>query len=769
MPATVSYLYVTVAGVASTSGDVISVSGQALQITINTAQATAIQGSGGSFTVAVQPGAGIKNPVVAKTAAAYAYKLQAKSTVDTDNGTAYVGFIPTYSISPTAANRMTGITVTGQGWASNSSIAVQGALSGTGATDATGSFTVTAYYTDAGAAASGGYVVVRDGAGQDPTNAVVGTGTVSWVSGNAGGESVTMPKFTLLPNITVTPTSGDVNSSIVVQGNDFTSGANLDAITMGGVVVLSTPVTLTSVDALGSNDDFKVTVQVPVERSTYVPMTTGTQTVTAVDSGAKTGSGTFTINAPTVTVSPGSGGAGTVITLTGKHFKAGDTIPVTVVRNVNVNGIDFAGTSFNTSTITVNGSGEWTYTGKVSATAPAGYNIITVYTSSGTITGTYFAVGTRSLTITPSTGPLGTTVVMTGSNMTKDSEITAANLDINGNNWPTNLPNSPWTGADITIDSNGNIQATTLQIPGTNSLSLPTSGALTATAMDNGNATATGTFTVVRPTITISPATGVVGTTITVVGSGFVPGDEVGIYFAEISSTLTRMARPDVDASGAFTATFAVPYNIGLALGDTCDVTAQDSYGNNPDAKTFTVSTGAVSISPTSGTAGTAVVTVTGTGLLPGTKITSVSIDGWDVTPDKLPQVGTDGNVTTNFTVPSFIQAGVKVVNVEVTNYQPDPDVVTTYTSFITVAAGTAVNTVTARLAVIDGQYDQVWTLDAGTWKLYDPSDVTSAEFTTLSPGMAIYIHTTQAVSGVSLGGVVRNLVSGWNMIGWVS
>jgi hypothetical protein len=76
---------------------------------------------------------------------------------------------------------------------------------------------------------------------------------------------------------------------------------------------------------------------------------------------------------------------------------------------------------------------------------------------------------------------------------------------------------------------------------------------------------------------------------------------------------------------------------------------------------------------------------------------------------------------------------------------------------------------VTTRLSPIDGEYDQVWTLDAGTWKLYDPSDVANAEFTTLSPGMAIYVHLTQAVNNVTVGGVVRSGAAGWVLWGWVS
>jgi len=766
MPATVSYSNVTVAGVASTTSDVISVSGQSVQITINAAQSAAITGA---FSVVIQAGAGIKNPAVAKpinlvTPAASAYLVKVKSTVDTTEGIGAVGFIPTFAMSPTAANRMTGITVTGQGWTPNSGIAVKGALSGSATADATGSFTATAYYTDAGAAASYGYVVVQDGSGQDPTNATTST----WAAGNAGGETPVAIKYTLLPGITVTPASGNVGSTIEIKGTDFTSGATIAALTMGGVdliaLMTSGSLTLSSIDALGTNDDFKVTVTVPVKKGS-APMNTGSQVVTAADNATtpKSGSGNFSINAPTVTISPATGAPGAAVTLTGKNFKAGDTLAQ----------VSFgATTAWSTAATLVTGSGTWTLDGKVPTNASDGYNIITVYTTAGTITGAYFAVGSRTLTITPSSGPLGTTVVIGGANMTKgtdtitttDTKVLIYSADVKVQN--TALASKWWPNgkSDITVDTNGNIQATTLQIPDDTVTGI-TAGAITMTVTE-GNvtnpATATGTFTVVQPVVTVSPTNGVVGTTLTIVGSGFVPNDDVIINIA--SSTDQRiLARATINETGAFTATGNVPYNMSLQLGDVCKVTIEDTFGNTIDQQTFTVSTGSMTVSPTTGPTGT-LVTVTGKGLLPGKKIAEVTIDTWDVTPDKLPQVATDGTVSTTFTVPSFIGTGVKVVAIRMSDD-------TNYTGFITITTGggTTGNTVVERLAGIDGQYDQVWTLDAGTWKLFDPSDATNAEFTTLTPGMAIYIHTTQAIDNVNLGGVVRNLVSGWNMIGWVS
>jgi len=769
MPATVSNTYVTVGGVAFATGDLgCSVSAQALQITINGAMLTPI--NTGAFHVVIAPAAGIKNPAVAKSIASGAYILKAKSTKDTTEGTTAVGFIPVYSISPAAANRYTGITVTGQGWTPSSAIAVQGVVNGNATADATGSFTATAYYSDAGVAGlkaqgfSGKEVMVTDGGGQ---NAFQTTGGAFWAASNAGGESPVMPMFTLLPGITVTPASGDVGSTVVVQGNDF-SGTAITALTMGGVSLGATPA-LTSIDALGANDDFKVTVTVPVIKSAFVPMNTGAQIVVATDNAGASGSGTFTVNAPTVTISPASGGAGTLVTLTGTHFQAGSTI-----TEINFGGNAAWGTPM---PLPISGSGTWTYTGKVAANAPAGYNIITVKANNVTTTGTYFSAGTRSLTVTPSSGPLGTTVVLTGTNMSAATGanvvIKPADVKIQGTQWPAAF----WTNgaANIAIDSNGNIQATTLQIPTTATAGVLTAGAMSITAMDTDlsipqvittQATATGNFTAVQPVLTITPTTGVIGTTISVVGSGFVYNDLVAVNFAKIATGATRVARPTVDASGAFSITFAVPYNLGLTLGDTCVVTAVDGYTNTIDQKIFTVSTGSVATSPASGPVGT-VVTVTGAGLVPGNKISAMSIDGWDVTPDRLPQVAMDGTVTSTFTVPSFIGTGVKVINVKVKNSQNNVE--TSYSSFITVTSGTTGNTVDVRLAPINGMFDQVWTLDAGAWKLYDPSDVANAEFNTLSPGMAIYIHTTQAVDNVTVGGVVRNLVSGWNLIGWVS
>jgi len=794
MPATVGYTYVSVEGVNSKSGDVISVSGQSVLITINSDQATAINADAdgdGRLEVAIQAGAGIKNPPVAKSIASGYYILKAKSGLDTTDGTINIGFIPTYSINPTESSRLSMMTVIGQGWAPNAGIAVQGALTGNATTDATGSFTASAYYSDAGVAGIiakgfvGNEVLVTDGLGQ---TSFTTTGGAYWAASNAGGETPVIPTFKLLPSITVNPTSGDVGSTFVVKGTDFTSGSqiNIGALTIGGIPLNTVAIPLSSKDGTGTNDDFEFTATVPVKNPfTNAPMNTGAQLVVATDAANKSGSGSFNVNAPTVTVDPASGAPGTTVTLTGTHFCPQDTIQVSYAGPPVVFGIDWAGIGLNTQVIQVNGSGGWTYDSKAPTGAKSGYNIIVVTTTNGTKAGTYFAVGARSLNVNPSSGPLGTQIVIGGTDMSKavGADVVIRTQDVKIAQVPAAagaLAATWWPNgqANIKVDSTGNIQATTLQIPNQATVGL-TKGVLTVSVTDFDQAvpqviatqaTAEGKFTVVPPVLTVTPAAGVVGTVITVVGTGFVPND-YGISVQITNQTnqqVKLLGRPVVDAAGAFTLTANVPYNIGLGLGDLCKVEVIDqNYANFVDPKTFKISQGSVTSSPATGPAGT-LVTVTGAGLLPGNKINAVSVDGWDVTPDKLPQVDMAGSVTATFTVPAFIQTGVKVINITVVDANK---VETTYSTFITVTAGGSAGgtSVTARLAAIDGEYDQVWTLDAGTWKLFDPSDAANAEFTTLTPGMAIYIHTTQAVDNVALGGVVRNLVIGWNMIGWVS
>jgi IPT/TIG domain len=210
---------------------------------------------------------------------------------------------------------------------------------------------------------------------------------------DAAGTSTSASNFTVdpLPPPTITsisPNSGCAGSTVTIYGTHLI-GTNGVTFTSGKTA------TFTIVS------DSQVTATVPSGA------TTGSITVTttaAAGGGGTATSGTFTISStcPTITsFAPTSGAVGTVVTITGTNF--------TGVTSVKFNGVPTAFT-FNSST-------------QITATVPTGATTgkITVTTPSGTATSvTDFVVGGAPTitSFTPTSGPVGTVVRITGTNFT---------------------------------------------------------------------------------------------------------------------------------------------------------------------------------------------------------------------------------------------------------------------------------------------------------------------------------------------------------------
>ncbi|HMK62336.1 MAG TPA: IPT/TIG domain-containing protein, partial [Acidimicrobiales bacterium] len=308
-----------------------------------------------------------------------------------------------------------------------------------------------------------------------------------------------------------------------------------------------------------------------------------------------------------ITLSPTTGPVGTVVTISGTGFTAGGTIN-------HSSGVTFDGTnvSIGAANVTVASNGTWSATFTV-PNAANGSQTVTATDSSGVNASTTYSV-TAAVTLSPTSGPVGTSVTVSGTGYTAGGTINhSSGVTIDGTNVSIGASN-------VTVGANGTWSAS-FTVP-----SVPY-GAQTVTATDSSSVWASTVFDVAA--ITLSPTSGTVGTSVTISGSGFTPGGTIsqttGVTFG--GSDVTLNASQTVSSTGTWSATFTVPN----ASHGSQAVTATDSSGVSTST-TFSV-TAAVTLSPTVGTVGTS-VTISGTGFSGGGSIshsTGVTFEGTDV------------------------------------------------------------------------------------------------------------------------------------------
>jgi hypothetical protein len=231
---------------------------------------------------------------------------------------------------------------------------------------------------------------------------------------------------------------------------------------------------------------------------------------------------------PTVTaISPVSGPAGTVVTITGTNFKT-----TAADNTVKFNGTAATVTSATGTTLTV--------------TAPAGGTTgkVTVSTADGTATGPVFTYAIippppTVTAISPVSGPAGTVVIITGTNF----KTTTTDNTVKFNGTAATVQSATATSVTVAAPAGG------------------TSGAVSVTTTDGTAAGPVFTYTT-PPTITaISPVSGAAGTVVTITGTNFkttaadntVKFNGVAATVQSASATSITVAAPSTGTTGAVT------------------------------------------------------------------------------------------------------------------------------------------------------------------------------------------------------------------------
>jgi len=287
--------------------------------------------------------------------------------------------LPEITINPTSGNVGDRITVSGTGFKASSTVTIyyDGDSVGTDTTNTAGTFTgFTFTIPDS---TKGVYKVkARDSLGDSPE-----------------------VNFTILPEITINPISGNVGDKITVSGTGFAASSD---------IIIYFDTAKVGTDRADSDGSFSgATFTVP-----ETPR--GSRTIKAMDEDNNYDTATFTV-AQEITIDPTSGASGVTLTVTGTAFDANKTITITYY-NSPVTTVP--------TRVTTNSKGYFTATFVVPASLAGTY---AVKASDATNTATANFVSTTNATISQTTttaapGYVGMQLTISGTGFKASSTIT---------------------------------------------------------------------------------------------------------------------------------------------------------------------------------------------------------------------------------------------------------------------------------------------------------------------------------------------------------
>jgi hypothetical protein len=337
-----------------------------------------------------------------------------------------------------------------------------------------------------------------------------------------GGTATSTGSFTVIPPPSITgfsPASGPDGTVITIYGSGFT---------------WATAVTLNGTNVAG----FTVVTDAQIRATVPGGASSGLISV-VTPGGTATSTGIFTVTDPPVPSITGflpvSGGVGTVVTIDGSGF--------TGAGAVTLNGTNVAGFTVVTDA-------------QITATVPEGASSgqISVVTPGGTATssGTFTVIPPPSITgFSPDSGLVGTSVTIDGTGFTGTTAVRFGTTSVGA--------------GEFTIVTDEQITATVPAGAGTAPISVDAPG---------GTATSAGSFTVNQPPSIsgFSPASGPVGTSVTLGGSAF-DGATAVRFGTTSATTFTVVSNTQITATvpaGAITAPISVdgPGGTGTSSGN---------------------------------------------------------------------------------------------------------------------------------------------------------------------------------------------------------
>ncbi|HLM92134.1 MAG TPA: hypothetical protein VK424_08865 [Thermoplasmata archaeon] len=371
------------------------------------------------------------------------------------------------------------------------------------------------------------------------------------------------------PTLAVNPASGNVGlSPVKVSGKGYAPGVHVTLLFGTQDISSCAPGTLN----VNSSGYLKgCTFPVPLVRQ-------GTEQVTASD-GVNTGYTNFTVGNSSLSLAPAVGNVSTSVDATGDGFNVSTALSLT-----------FSGAAITTCTsgsLATNSVGALACTFSVPTTTAGNH---TVTASDGTNPASAIFGVTSRLTLSPATGGVGSVVTATGTGFNGTAAYSVK--------W-----NATTTLCSGTTGATGGFSCNLLPVPAA------PEGAHTLTVVQGTNP-ATAVFSV-TPGLVLSPAAGIVGAPVGLVGTGLLAATTYTFCFL---ATVTHCSAGNPtfvsDAAGNVPASTSImvpsdapgPYFVDISIGSAVIVSAS-----------FTLTSASVVVAPSTGPVGT-VVNITGSG-----------------------------------------------------------------------------------------------------------------------------------------------------------
>ena len=408
-----------------------------------------------------------------------------------------------------------------------------------------------------------------------------------------GATTTPTPTASTSGSITLYPASGNVGNTVQINGTNFTHNGTVSAIIFG-----STNVTNGYSEIFGG--EFTTTFVIP-------PLPKAAYSVTVTSNSGNTASASFSI-LPRISLDNSFGRAGDKIVVNGDGFAASSKVSIY---------FDYGATALATGATTTSGT-----ISSLAATVPqtsAGGHMVRLVDASGNSVSTNYTIK-PVINVDPVTVIPGSEAYISGSGFAPLSQIS---IDLD-NRLITNYVNT---------DSQGALLKTKVVVPAVSS------GTHILTVTDNSHNYAE--FVVnASSSISVTPKGGLIGSQVTVNGSGFLPATQISLNY-NTDETLFADSRVRTDGEGSFSLVFNIP----ITPAGTYYITATDGINTGIASFMAAASSG---LEINSGIVG-ATIPVSGVGFTAGASI-NIKFDGVGIAKTS---VDSNGSFSAAFQVPA--------------------------------------------------------------------------------------------------------------------